>query len=77
MPRPIPNTVQNLFSGLVLPLLSVALLPISLTAVALCIANDKIRKHVGGSKKALVKNGKYGKKGCVIISGGRMTKGLT
>lgn len=78
MPRRAPDNFQALLAGLVLPLLSILLLPISLIAVAACLAHDAIRKRVGGvmGSRAEGKAQKREKKGCVIISGGRMTKGL-
>jgi hypothetical protein len=79
MPRTRPNAVQNLLSSVILPLLSISLLPISLAAVAACLVLDKFKR---GQESRIVssvgdKGGKKNAQGCVIISGGRMSKGLT
>lgn len=107
MPRQPPNRTQDFLSSVILPLLSIPLLPISLTAITLCLVNDRYRKRwraetaigkvdgrgkgeegevVVGMRKR--KGGDIGEKvermeldggskGCVIVSGGRMSKGLT
>lgn len=79
MPRTRPNAIQNFVSSVILPLLSLSLLPISLAAVAVCLGLDKVK---GGHESRIVshagdKGGKKNGQGCVIISGGRMSKGLT
>jgi hypothetical protein len=79
MPRTRPNVIQNFLSGVLLPLLSISLLPISLAAVAACMLLDKFK---GGHESRIVSSvgdegGKKNGQGCVIISGGRMSKGLT
>jgi hypothetical protein len=82
MPRARPNTTQNLLSGVILPLLSIPLIPVSLVAVVICLIHDRISSGAGGvneSRIGLTAGNSIGKKvpGCVIISGGRMSKGLT
>lgn len=74
MPRVVPNTAQNLLSSVVLPLLSLLLLPVSLVAVATCMLKDRI----GGGHESRIAAAQGHKKapGCVMISGGRMSKGL-
>jgi len=79
MPRARPNAIQNFLSSVILPLLSISLLPISLAAVAACLVLDKVK---GGRESRIVSkvggdSGKKNGQGCVIISGGRMSKGLT
>jgi hypothetical protein len=88
MPRRTPNALQNILSSLILPLLSVAFLPLSLSAVLVCLVNDKVFKwseirgdrgsEAGGQTMGRVgaTGVGNGEKGCVIISGGRMSKGL-
>lgn len=78
MPRAPPNRAQNLLAGFILPLLSLYLIPVSLSAVVLCILQDKIRALLNGHAAATEASAtrENGKKGCVIISGGRMSKGL-
>jgi hypothetical protein len=71
MPRARPNVI--------IPLLSISLLPISFAAVAACLLLDKFKR---GHESRIVSNlgdkgGKKNGQGCVIISGGRMSKGLT
>jgi hypothetical protein len=79
MPRTRPNAIQNFLSSVILPLLSTSLLPISLAAVEACLVLDKFKR---GRESRIVsdvgdKGGKKNGQGCVIISGGRMSKGLT
>ncbi|KAK8849363.1 hypothetical protein IAR55_004695 [Kwoniella newhampshirensis] len=76
MNRPIPSTAQNFLSSVILPCMSLAVLPVSLAAVASCVAYDRLRstsalapRHVNGTDDTTG--------GCVMISGGRMSKGLT
>ena len=80
MPRTRPNRLQNLLAGLVLPLASVLLLPVSLAAVAVCLVLDRLRGRgkddLRISSTPLSTTGNKSP-GCVIISGGRMSKGLT
>lgn len=75
-PRPTPSPLQNFVSSVLLPLAGLALLPISLTAVALCLVRDVLK----GEESLLWKRQTIGRKpkaaGTVMISGGRMAKGL-
>lgn len=75
MPRATPSRFQNLLSSVILPYLSLFLLPLSFTAIAFCIAHDYIRSSA--SSRRLTRFGATEGKGCVMISGGRMSKGLT
>lgn len=81
MPRARPNALQNLLAGVILPLLSTFLVPVSLLAVAVCLVCDwfKGRSAQDIRSRRAVERGKGTPKspGCVIISGGRMSKGLT
>jgi hypothetical protein len=77
MPRAIPTPTQNLASSVLLPLLSLLLLPVSLTAVLACVVNDKLRRLTGIRRDRVGQSVGVKEKGCVMISGGRMTKGLT
>lgn len=79
MPRARPNALQNLLASVILPFLSVFLLPASLAAVGACLLFDNFK---GGDETRIIKfkekkDGKKNGQGCVIISGGRMSKGLT
>lgn len=77
MPRLRPNRLQNILCSVALPLLSVALLPLSVTAIALCIIRDRALRLAGLRKDPRIDRARTSRsKGCVIISGGRMTKGL-
>lgn len=76
MPRTVPSSAQNLLSSVILPLLSLLLLPVSAVAVVLCVLHDRLRRSRTASDK-LESTRQTGQPGCVIISGGRMTKGLT
>ncbi|WRT66052.1 uncharacterized protein IL334_003004 [Kwoniella shivajii] len=76
MGRSVPNTAQNFVSSVIIPFSTLLLLPASIWAVAICIAQDKLfswsdTRRIGASPQPLKT------KGCVIISGGRMSKGLT
>ncbi|KAK4689031.1 hypothetical protein P7C73_g1080, partial [Tremellales sp. Uapishka_1] len=86
MPRATPNAVQNILSSVIVPLLSIFLLPVSLTAVALCIAQRRLGPPSAGGKRLgssvqvddkTLAEPQRGQRGCVIISGGRMAKSLT
>ena len=82
MPRARPNALQNLLSSVILPFLSVFLLPVSLAAVGTCVFLDKFKgneSRISPSTKGKkdIGGGKKNENGCVIISGGRMSKGLT
>jgi hypothetical protein len=85
MPRAVPSRAQSFLSSVILPLLSLYLVPVSLTAVVLCVLHDRVRALLDGqtaqaagtegTDKAKGMKGQE-KRGCVIISGGRMSKGL-
>jgi hypothetical protein len=79
MPRAKANAIQNLLSSVILPLLSTLLLPVSLAAVAACVILDLYKSRSESKIRSKVKDvkGKKNGMGCVIISGGRMSKGLT
>lgn len=79
MPRATPSAAQSFLSSVILPILSFYLIPVSLTAVVLCILQDKVRTLLdaaAGPETSAKDQASKGKKGCVIISGGRMAKGL-
>lgn len=75
-PRPTPSPVQNFASSVLLPFLGLALSPISLLAVAVCLVRDVLK----GEDSLLWRRQTIGRKpnavGTVMISGGRMAKGL-
>ena len=92
MPRAAPTRAQDFLSSVLLPLFTVLLLPISLVAIASCVINDKIRPNRADTRIKKPNTSQSGRlaqtsvqkgveegseRGCVIISGGRMTKGLT
>ncbi|WWC89624.1 uncharacterized protein L201_004549 [Kwoniella dendrophila CBS 6074] len=74
MGRQIPTGFQNFTSSVVLPCLSILLLPCTATAVLVCIIYNKL---FVGNQESRISSTSGTSKGCVIISGGRMSKGLT
>ncbi|WVF66751.1 hypothetical protein IAT40_001493 [Kwoniella sp. CBS 6097] len=82
MGRSVPTPAQNFLSSVILPVLSLLLLPVSAVAVVICIARDaalrrlSVRDEQGIAKRAHAE-GDGSKTRCVLITGGRMTKGLT
>ncbi|WWD19985.1 hypothetical protein CI109_104458 [Kwoniella shandongensis] len=75
MGRSTPSRAQDFLSSLILPYLSIFLLPVSITAVILSLLLEKLR--VLTSQQLERGTSSKDVKGCVIISGGRMSKGLT
>lgn len=69
MPRTRPSALQSFVANVVLAALSLLLLPVSFAAVAVCLLRDSFREHPTTKPTK--------SPGCVIISGGRMSKGLT
>ncbi|ORX40315.1 hypothetical protein BD324DRAFT_617281 [Kockovaella imperatae] len=67
MPRQAPTRAQSFVTGVVVPLLSLCLLPVSILAVAVCLLRDRLTPRLKQTPKT---------QRCVIISGGRMSKGL-
>ena len=76
MPRTVPIPAQNFLSSVILPLSSLLLLPVSAVAVVLCVLHDRFVRLRTASEE-LESTRQNAQPGCVIISGGRMTKGLT
>jgi hypothetical protein len=80
MARAVPSRFQNFLSSVILPCLSILLLHVSLVAVAACVMGDSIRGE-SPRKIANQDDGFAERQGmdrrCVIITGGRMSKGLT
>nr|XP_019045967.1 hypothetical protein I302_04707 [Kwoniella bestiolae CBS 10118]OCF24897.1 hypothetical protein I302_04707 [Kwoniella bestiolae CBS 10118] len=74
MGRQAPTGLQNFFSSVILPCLSVLLLPVTAAAVLVCMAYDKL---LIGKYDTRIGDKVNSEKGCVVISGGRMSKGLT
>ena len=75
--RKTPSDAQDFASSVLLSLLSLALLPVSLSAVAGCILKDLFAGE-DESVRVLTKRASERKsKGTVMISGGKMTKSLT
>ncbi|KAK6910415.1 hypothetical protein I203_104447 [Kwoniella mangroviensis CBS 8507] len=74
MGRQTPTAFQNLLSSVILPCLSILLLPITASAVVVCIAYNKL---LNGNDESRIGDHVKLQKGCVVISGGRMSKGLT
>ena len=78
MVRTTPTAFQNFLSSVILPLLTLPLLPISFVAVIICIFRNNVKFGSENTRgDGDVKMSKGNEQGCVIISGGRMTKGLT
>lgn len=80
MVRAVPSRFQNFLSSVILPCLSIVLLPVSLVAIATCVLGESIRREPP-RKVADQDDGSTERHGvdrrCVIITGGRMSKGLT
>ncbi|WVR04197.1 hypothetical protein IAU60_001197 [Kwoniella sp. DSM 27419] len=79
MARAPPSSAQNLLSSVILPFLTIFLFPVSLAAVLGCILHDKLSGHAGRETRIQEAGSGATPKpaGCVMISGGRMSKGLT
>jgi hypothetical protein len=77
MVRATPSPVQNFASSVVMPVLGLALLPISLVAVAICLLKDLLLGEDSVRFQTKRINETSRSKGTVMISGGRMAKGLT
>lgn len=77
MVRATPSLIQNFASSVAMPILGLALLPISLAAVAICLLRDLLlgEESVRFQAQRIKQTGKS--KGTVMVSGGRMAKGLT
>ncbi|WWC70509.1 uncharacterized protein I206_104460 [Kwoniella pini CBS 10737] len=74
MGRQTPTAVQNFLSSVILPCLSLLLLPITASAVVTCMVWDKL---FGDRRELRIGQITSEAQGCVVISGGRMSKGLT
>ncbi|KAL7419510.1 hypothetical protein Q5752_005421 [Cryptotrichosporon argae] len=74
MPRAVPSAAQDFVSSVVVAIFSVALIPVSLVAVAACKGRSLWQARGDPSKND---KAPLFPPGCVIISGGRMSKGLT
>ncbi|WVQ94364.1 hypothetical protein IAU59_001443 [Kwoniella sp. CBS 9459] len=82
MGRAVPSPAQNFLSSVVLPVLSILLLPVSILAVVACVVRDAALRQLGIRQEAETAVGRLaGERGkktrCVLITGGRMSKGLT
>ncbi|WWC61527.1 uncharacterized protein I303_104111 [Kwoniella dejecticola CBS 10117] len=76
MGRQTPSTLQDFLSSVILPILSLLLLPVTAGAVVICISYNKLFRGSDGDETRIGEcSGQV--KGCVVISGGRMSKGLT
>ena len=72
MPRKAPTAGQDILSSVILPLLSLTLLPVSIVVIVISVARQRLWPAddpiQASDEKRLEK--------CVLISGGRMSKGL-
>jgi hypothetical protein len=74
--RATPSDAQDFVSSVLLSLLSIALIPVSLAAVAGCILKDLISGSDNSVRTLTKMASERKKKGTVMISGGKMSKSL-